>query len=408
MAAVSTRLPCGSAERPSSQRFTFHWPIAGLASVVLLLGCGSAEGPALSTSPTVEAKTEITPAPPLYQVIELPLLAQGTYAQVLSINDGRQVVGRGDTVEPATGRVVRGFSWQFQGGRTTVLAPLAGFDHSGADGVNEIGETIGASWKPDGRGVLVAGTMWSKNSNTALNGLWEANDINAKGQVVGHINDAGRPVAAMWQQGVTRTLDVRRSRAHSINDNGHVVGQLLEESKAMIWRDGMAHELKLPSRVGGASPQRINNRGQIGGQGASVDGIYLALFWENQSAEASILPMPMWEQFGLGVHQMNDLGHVVGWGHSYDASHALLWWYGATAVYDINDLIHPDDPLKGKIWIEEAFDINNNGDIVAWGYSAQAWRSFLLTPVTSTSYKRPAVPGSPTQRPPAPQPPRMR
>lgn len=58
---------------------------------------------------------------------------------------------------------------------------------------------------------------------------------------------------------------------------------------------------------------------------------------------------------------INDAGYVVGW------SDGAAFLYDGVMMYDLNDLIDPDDLLADSVVLREAHDINERGDIAAEG-----------------------------------------
>ena len=114
---------------------------------------------------------------------------------------------------------------------------------------------------------------------------------------------------------------------YAINDLGHVAGWAARDiwGNAFLYKDGIMHNL-----------------GTLGGSGS--------------------------EAFGL-----NNNDQVVGVSYTAGGTeHAFI--YHAGSMYDLNNLLATSLPTT--LW--KATDINESGQIVAWGEDS---RSYLLTPI---------------------------
>ena len=87
------------------------------------------------------------------QVIELPLIPEGSMSQGLAINNQTHVVGSGSvTVEGSTIGVEHAFLWD---GFTTIdLGTLPGFEKSLAFDLNDFGQIVGRSFQPGNHAFL--------------------------------------------------------------------------------------------------------------------------------------------------------------------------------------------------------------------------------------------------------------
>ena len=116
----------------------------------------------------------------------------------------------------------------------------------------------------------------------------------------------------------------------------------------------------------------INNIGQIVGS-AAINGPTHAFLWDDgEVTDLSTLGGSSSEALA-----MNDIGQIVGM--SDDATNwntAFLWSDGV--MTNLNDLL-----LANSGWshLQFAHDINNNGQIVGWGYTNGEGHAFLMTPV---------------------------
>ena len=71
-------------------------------------------------------------------------------------------------------------------------------------------------------------------------------------------------------------------------------------------------------------------------------------------------------------------------GYAFDAASALrAFVYTGGAMYNLNTLVSPTDPLYGAITLIDAEGINDSGQILANGTLDGNNRAFLLTPVAS-------------------------
>ena len=82
---------------------------------------------------------------------------------------------------------------------------------------------------------------------------------------------------------------------------------------------------------------------------------------------------------------LNDAGTVVGTsqnalGPGFEAQAFI--WQESTGMLDLNELIDPNDPLASTLILQQAVDINENGQILASGIVGGGdFGSFVLTPV---------------------------
>jgi probable HAF family extracellular repeat protein len=132
---------------------------------------------------------------PAYDIKDLGTLSGGNYSVAWDVNNRGQVVGWSDTA--ASGEA-RAFLWE--DGEVTDLGTLGGI-YSAANGINNRGQVVGSSeshavlWE-DGRmtdlGTLPGGEFESHHV---------AEDINARGQVVGRSPTAsGVSHAVLWSK----------------------------------------------------------------------------------------------------------------------------------------------------------------------------------------------------------------
>ncbi len=275
----------------------------------------------------------------------------GSYSYAYDINDSGQVVGESDYPEGPDGNgPTKAFLWQ--NGRMTDLGSLLGppDEESHAYAINNSGQVVGESkvYHPDfgypdhaflySNGVMKdLGILGPSDSP----GYSVAYSINGTGEVVGEadlegfmgthafLSDNGSPMADLG------TLNGSNySVAYDINDSGQVVGE--SQGNSFLWQNGTM------SPLGDIEPAAINNDGQVVGE----------MFVEDPECP------PDSEVCGGNVASIHENGQTK----------------------NLNDLI---DSASG--WtLDEATDINDEGQIVGTGTINDEYHAFLLTPDPNT------------------------
>jgi len=302
------------------------------------------------------------------------------------INNQGQVVG-GTVTEPSPEGSFQAYIYSPapSGGSTQLLGTLGEY-YSQAFDINDSGYVIGQSmggflWIPSSSG----GSM--QNIGTLSGGdpyLIEATGINNLGQIVGSSREAidGPSQAYIWNpsesggsmQILGSLVDGKTSYAKAINDNGQVVGWSYNPEfdgiGVVLWTvtesgEIILEDLKLPDQA-----QDINNLGQVVG----ISGTQ-AFLWDSTNGVQYL------GSLGDGVSQanaINNTGQIVGQyaaDHYLDGWHAFIWSQ-SMGMIDLNDLIGEED-----FRIAAAFDINDKGQIVGYGYNSDRIRTgYLLTP----------------------------
>lgn len=226
------------------------------------------------------------------KLTSLPTLG-GNISQAFGINNSGEVVGVAETsiTDPSCVRPqvldYLAVIWN-PSGTMQVLNPIAGDQISGAVGINNNGQVVGASGPcaPLSPAIGAHAVLWRSGSTTATDlGNLGGNTnnvafaINGGGQVVGISGTADGTVHAfLWQNGGpmqdlgTLPGDVL-SIAYSINDTGQIVGQSCDASgncRACLWQNGFPLDLNvlIPPRPAAhlLVAFDINNHGQIVGQ----------------------------------------------------------------------------------------------------------------------------------------------
>jgi probable HAF family extracellular repeat protein len=218
----------------------------------------------------------------------------GNISQAFGINNSGQVVGVAETdiADPSCVRpqVLDYFAviWNPNGAMRT-LNPIAGDQISGAVGINNNGQVVGASGPcaPLSAAIGAHAVLWQSGSTTAtdLGNLGGSTNnvafaINGQGEIVGISTLSGNATvhAFLWLNGGpmqdlgTLPGDVL-SIAYSLNDAGEIVGQSCDANgncRACLWQNGSAIDLNTlvppDSTANLLVASDINNQGQIVGQ----------------------------------------------------------------------------------------------------------------------------------------------
>lgn len=263
-------------------------------------------------------------------------------SDVRGVNDKLDMVGT--FADPNT----RGFL--LSGRHVTEIKPPPGDQALFATGINDHKQVIGTSVDPSFSGKSF---VWERGRFTILEGLdgrtvgVETVGISDRGIVAGSDNLAQR--AVMWQSGTVMDIGglpgSLGNQSGAINDVGQIAGQSIlteangpfqQQTVAFVWRDGVVTALpSLFSGLTGSHPVGINNRGVVVGE--SLD----------EFAEETT---------------------------------ATVWVHNA--VFDLNQLVDPNDPLKSTVTLLDARAINDRGQIVAGARAADLSTEFyFLTPV---------------------------
>lgn len=248
------------------------------------------------------------------------------------------------------------------------LDPLQGGNNTSAFWENDLGETVGVSEtsKNDptcsilrpGQQFQNEAVKWGPGGHilqtlTPLPGdeVSFAFGINNVGQSVGASGPCSRvglpgnnppiaPHAVLWQPDGTPVelalpVDVRGDEAvaTSINDQGEIVGGVIlsdGQPRAMLWRRPTAQPeaLDAPDAVLTVAPccHVINNHGEVVGFGMDTQGNMKALLWKDNIAIDLNTVVPDSPMYLLQALSINNAGQIVGFGINTDTSelHAYL------------------------------------------------------------------------------------
>lgn len=342
-----------------------------------------------------------SPSPPAYRVVDLRSVPQSIHA-FCTINNQGDVTGESDT----------NHVYLYRHGVYHDLGTLFGGRESVGYAINDRGDITGQSE------VMVGNTPWDARREIhaflaspdgimadlgTLPGGHESRGrgINNQGEVVG--DSYGR--AFLYKNG--KMVDLNSlipadsgwtlGTASGINDAGQIVGTgryhlrighgfLYSEGKItdMGALSGTSQDPKDPGSHGGSQYYGggINDQGDAIGtsERALSDG---SAFLYSKGRLIRFETRAYWS----GAEAINNLGQVVGsfaflrGGSSGEiVIHAFLFTGGR--FVDLNTLI----PKRPHWLLEEAYGINDRGEIVGIGDSKHHWGMFLLKPIVPTPY----------------------
>src|SRR5687767_13790964 len=289
---------------------------------------------------------QTTPGP--YTLIDLGSLGGGD-TQAFDLNDSAQVVGYSRTASLQS----RAFLWD--NGQMVNLGVVNADDfQSAAVDLNALGHAVGTSTLKNG---LARAALWRNGSIIGLTpelppyeGTSFASAINDHGHIVGAIDDDSSLIydGILWANG-SRTalgdLGGGSARPADINNAGQVVGTsntsvALGQPHALLWQNGAMIDLGLLEEAGEDSgANAINANGVIVGTSGRLDdatGVnYQAFVYENGTMRA--IPVPSFEAYASDI---NDAGVVLGiMRTSGAASPYHAWIYVNGVVTNLNSLI---------------------------------------------------------------------
>jgi probable HAF family extracellular repeat protein len=334
-----------------------------------------------------------------YSVTDLGTLG-GLHSWAYGINDAGNVVGAA---------MVTGFRYShaylYSGGSLTDLGVLKGkgIFSTGQD-INTAGQIVGSSNYTTGNATLYHAFVYKLVNGTPtmvdLGALGGPNSygtgINNGGLIVGYANYTGGAMdkyhAFRYNLDNTKTdlgtLGGDNSQAYDINDAGQIVGVAStgSENHAFIWQNGTMTDIGvLPGYTTGSEAQGVNSLGAVVGGSFGLFGVHQTVIYHGfLYSNGTLTDLGNLGQGGNYSYafDINDLGQAVGTANTTfgdSPHHAFLWQSGT--MTDLNSLIP-----SGTGWVlSEADAINNNGQIVGWGFLNGKMHAFLVTPGTSPS-----------------------
>ena len=309
----------------------------------------------------------------------------GTTAVCFDLNRAGQVTGTSFLAGNASNHA---FMWD--GATLKDLGTLGGAN-SRAVAINSSGLVAGSAEVAGGREHAF---LWDGSTMLDLGTLGglesEARGINASGQVTGFAFNALGGVHAFVSNGVAMqdlgTLGGFSSSGEAINATGQVTGRADISGggwHAYLW-NGMT--MKDLGTLGGTISEgsAINASGQVTGSSTNVGGRERAFLWDGSL---------MRNLGGLGGRfsrgtAINDFGVVIGAaelpvGDPQQPEFRPFVSIAGALMKNLNEVIDPSDPLKSRVELLEASDVNNRGQISATGRDIRAFaqHAFLVTPL---------------------------
>lgn len=286
----------------------------------------------------------------------------GNSSSSLSINDKGQIVG---VAENSSG------DW-----RATLFGYNAKESQKDLMKAFEHGEEANHTRKEDN---LDLGTLGGKESN--------AHSINNNGQIVGQaVTSSGDRHATLFDpNGSGENIDLgtlggKKSFAESINNNGEIVGYAQNRSgyfRATLFETkGINTDL---GALGGdwSHAYSINDEGQIVGDSMNSSGNYRATLFDPDTANIDLGTLG---GHSSGASSINNNGYIVGSAEdvSGDERATLFDPTGNGNNVDLNNLIRPSAGWK----LVAAWDINDNGWIIGMGINRNGEKhNYLLKPL---------------------------
>jgi probable HAF family extracellular repeat protein len=290
-----------------------------------------------------------------------PMAPFYTVAVVLPGDIPESMNARGDFVGYNPDRQ-RGFV--YAGGVRTEIGTFGGAT-SNAAGINDAGEVVGSAGLADGqehaflyrRGVL-------RDLGTLGGAISVARDINNAGTIVGlslTSDESGHAfVRVHGRMRDLGTLGGDFSDAFALNNRGQVVGYAglpnggpSAPYHAVLYDKGRVRDLGTFDGTGNSMAYDINDAGQIVGDANARAFLY--------TARTGMVELGTLGGATSLARAINNRGQVVGGAETADGIGAFLYTRGR--MININTLV---DPALGWEFLE-AFDINDRGQILAYG-----------------------------------------
>jgi probable HAF family extracellular repeat protein len=363
---------------------TFIVPGAVLAIFLIPQSNTSAAASFAASPPQIKQSEFILPAAntlinasTTYTITDLGTLG-GTESEAFAISKNGQIAGEAWLPGDSGNDAFRSFK-----GAMKDLGTLGG-SYSSGYGINNRGQVVGESLLAGDKldhAFLYSGTLmtdlgtiggsyslaWGINNHSAVVGETEFNANSSDVHAFVYTN------TVMTDLGVLGNGLV--SHAYAINDSGQVVGESGIDSSntthAFLYSNGVMHNL---GTLGGDSSgaYAVNDKGDVTGWSALPSGKNVAFIYSGGTMR-QVGGSLGGDTYAYGI---NDRQQIVGVSHLGSGSlrHAIFIENGQ--MYDLNNLIP-----AGSGWVlEEAYAINDSGQIVGYGSVHGQTHAFLLTP----------------------------
>jgi probable HAF family extracellular repeat protein len=270
----------------------------------------------------------------------------------------------------------------------------AGFP-STAKAINDAGVVAGNYQLADG---TYRAFVWQNGSATTLTQPADAlqsfaTGINNLGQISGYIDRVSGPAAVVWanpaahqelgpgyalginDSGLTAQPLFDGSVTTAINNNGATAGIALDAYGRMLsFVSNPAGTVSPLLTLGGENgyAMAISAAGIAAGHAQTPDGALRAVIWAG-AAPAAIGGLDGINSYAYGI---NREGAVVGYADLAGGAGTAAYLFDGGAIHDLNTRLR-----NGAGWrLEEAYAINNAGQIAGRGTFQGASQAFLLTP----------------------------
>jgi probable HAF family extracellular repeat protein len=167
--------------------------------------------------------------------------------------------------------------------------------------------------------------------------------------------------------------------ARAVNTSGAVVGEVQLASapqRGFLYRNGAVTLLQQNANTYLSNARAVSDAGKVVGDGRLASFVAdHALVYDVATGAISSLGLEATGAFTSRANDVNDQGDVVGMMFLTVGEHAFLASGGQ--VHDLNDLL----PAGSEWVLQEAFSINDDGDVVGRGYLSSAptvTRYFLM------------------------------
>jgi len=269
-----------------------------------------------------------------------------------------------------------------------VVFQVPGVRRTEARAMSSAGHVAGAIYRKDS---FVGGSYLRRPDGSietfAVEGAYEtaAQDVNASGTVVGWSKTGSppRPTAFLWRDGAFTPLPSPYladgdSALNAINDAGDMVGtasDAADQHHATLWHaDGSAVKLFDLPRHGDCEATSIASTGVVAGFCSNSSSTAGAALWRSTSSAPQAL-MPPEGDASSWAWSVNAAGVVVGQSSPVvGRTRAVVWRDGAPA--DLQTLTE----LPAGVTLESAWDVSDDGRILAIGRKDEAFYALLLTP----------------------------
>lgn len=316
-----------------------------------------------------------------YNVTALGTLGNDYWGTALGINDQGQVVGQ-------SAGSIGGSPFLFSGSTlSAIFTPVtSAYGPFGiAYDISNNGLVVGSYGHNNAFGNYAAGFVY----DTVNNSFTDIGAVNGHNTTAYGINNSGTVVGSLYIASANTHYSFLRKADGTVIDLHAKLGSSLADEALDINASGLVTGYADVSGVGrrgyvydsvqdvltwldtsggyGSKGLAINASGQVAGMDTSM---YRAAAVRFDGSTSTDMGNPGNGE-ALGI---NDSGTVVGTYGTSNGAHAFV--SGVNGFQDLNDLIHPASGWE----IFQAYDINQAGQITAWGCVGGNCRGLLLTP----------------------------